>query len=151
MGEEGTERGITEDEAADGNEDPILFVALTVKVTGVPSVRPGTVAVKTFPTVTASPREGVTVYPVTSEPPSDAGAVQVTTAERLPATADTPVGTPGTVAGVIGDEGEEAEESPRLFLATTVKVTAVPFVRPVKVAVKTLATVTVEPVEAVTM
>jgi hypothetical protein len=77
VGEPGTERGITEDEAADGDEDPILFVALTVKVTGVPSVRPGTLAVKTFPTVRASPREGVMIYPVISDPPLE-GAVQET-------------------------------------------------------------------------
>ena len=43
----------------------------------------------------------------------------------------TPVGAPGTVRGVIADDGVEAGPSPLGFRATTVNVYAVPFVRPV--------------------
>ena len=43
----------------------------------------------------------MTVYPVTGEPPVFAGAVHDTTASVLPATALTPVGTPGTVTGMV--------------------------------------------------
>jgi hypothetical protein len=55
------------------------------------------VVVRTLPTVTALPEDGVTVYPVITEPPIKVGAVQETVAEALPATAETPVGAPGTV------------------------------------------------------
>ena len=140
VGAPGTERGMTEYEAADADENPILFIAFTVKLTGVPSIRPGTVAIKTFPTVTSEPAEGITTYPVISEPPSDVGAYHVTVAERLPEVAYTPVGTPGSDAGV-SETGAEGTESPTLFLATTVNVRANPFVSPVKVAVRTFPTV----------
>jgi len=44
------------------------------------------------------PGEDVTVYPVRTEPPFEAGAVQLTTEEALAFdVADTPVGAPGTV------------------------------------------------------
>ena len=36
------------------------------------------------------------MYPVTAEPPSDAGAVKVTVACSEPGLAETPVGAPGT-------------------------------------------------------
>jgi hypothetical protein len=55
-------------------------------------------------------------------PPLEAGAVQETEAEALPAVADTPVGAPGTVAGVTAVEGAEAEPVPVPWVAVTVKV-----------------------------
>ena len=65
------------------------------------------------------------------EPPSDAGAVQDTVASPSPATAVTLVGAPGTVAGVTELLAEDAALVPALLVAVTVKVYAVPFVRPV--------------------
>ncbi len=53
--------GVTEEEADDADELPIAFVATTVNVRGVPFVNPVTVAVRTLPTVTELPEEGVTV------------------------------------------------------------------------------------------
>jgi hypothetical protein len=151
VGTPGTVAGVTADEAEDAVESPTVFLAITVKLTGIPFVRPVNVAVRTFPSVTAEPTDGVTIYPVMAEPPLEEGADHVTTAEVFPGAALTFMGTPGTVAGVIGDEGEDVDESPRIFLENTVKVTAVPFVRSVKLAVKTLPTVTIVPLEAVTI
>jgi hypothetical protein len=74
----------------------------------------------------------------------------VTTADAIPGVADTPVGAPGSVLGVTGEEVEDAE-SPTLFLATTLNVRGVPFSKAVKLAVKTFPTVTGDPIEGVTM
>ena len=70
------------------------------------------------------------------DPPFDDGAVKDAVAEALPATAVTPVGAPGTVAcatGVTGLDAPEAGPVPAAFVALTVNVYAVPFVRPVTV------------------
>jgi len=151
IGGPGTMRGVTEDEADEAEELPTAFVAITVNVSAVPSVRLLKVAVRTLPTVTATPEEEVTVYPLMNKPPFEAGAVQVTVAEALPATAETPVGAPGTVGGVTGDDAVEGKESPTAFMATTVNVTAVPLNNPMSVAVKTLPTVTWLPTDGVTL
>jgi hypothetical protein len=66
-------------------------------------------------------------------PPSEAGAVQDTTAEALPARAEAPVGPPGTVAGVTAVEGSDAAPVPTALVAVTVKVYDVPLVRPLTV------------------
>ena len=66
-------------------------------------------------------------------PPLAAGAVQETRAEALPAVAVTPVGAPGTVAGVTGADGSEAAPVPTPLVAVTVKVYEVPLVRPLTV------------------
>jgi hypothetical protein len=79
------------------------------------------------------------------------GGDQVTIADAFPGVADTDVGAPGSVAGVTAKEGAEDGESPRLFLATTLKVRGVPFSKSVNVAAKTFPTVTIKPVEDVTM
>jgi len=47
-----------------------------------------------------------------------------------PAVADTPVGAPGTADGTIADDADEAELVPTEFVAVTVNVYEVPFVRP---------------------
>src|SRR5579872_4148095 len=65
------------------------------------------------------------------EPPFEAGAEKLTVACLLPATADTPVGAPGTPAvGVTEFEAVEAGPAPALLVAVTVKVYAWPLVRP---------------------
>jgi hypothetical protein len=63
------------------------------------------------------------------------GAVQLTAADALPAVAATPVGAPGTdgPVGVTAFDDEDAGPVPLAFVAVTVKVYAVPFVRPVTV------------------
>jgi hypothetical protein len=86
-----------------------------------------------------------------AEPPLKEGGDQVTTADAFPGVALTAVGAPGTVAGVTEEEAADDGESPRLFLATTVKVRAIPFTSPGKFAVKTFPTVINAPVEDVTM
>lgn len=67
------------------------------------------------------------------EPPFDTGGKNPTVACALPAVALTASGAPGVVAGVTELEAEEAGPVPTLFLALTVKVYAVPLVRPVMV------------------
>jgi hypothetical protein len=66
----------------------------------------------------------VTVYDVIGEPPSEAGAVQVTVACPSPAVALTSVGASGAVLllGVTAADGSLGAESPTALLATTVKV-----------------------------
>jgi hypothetical protein len=60
MGAPGSVLGVTEEEAED-RESPTLFLEITVNVTGIPFVKPVKVAVRTFPTVTGDPFEGVTM------------------------------------------------------------------------------------------
>ena len=55
-------------------------------------------------------------------PPFDAGADHVTAAVALPADADTPVGTPGTVNGVALADTSLGRLSPTPVVATTVTV-----------------------------
>ena len=62
------------------------------------------------------------MYLVMADPPSLAGAVQVTVASELPAVAVPMVGAPGVVYGVTLFEAAEAEPSPAALVATTVKV-----------------------------
>ena len=67
-------------------------------------------------------------------PPLSVGAVHDTTAEALPATADTAVGDPGTPAcGVTAVDGDEALPAPWALEAVTVNVYGVPLVRPLTV------------------
>ena len=71
------------------------------------------------------------------DPPSDAGADQLTTACASPARAVTPVGAPGAEAALVGTTAFEAAEAalvPTAFVAVTVNVYGVPFVSPVTVA-----------------
>ncbi len=64
------------------------------------------------------------------DPPSLAGAAHDTVAEESPATADTPVGAPGTATGVTDPESRESAPSPTAFVAATAKVYGVPFDSP---------------------
>jgi hypothetical protein len=59
---------------------------------------------------------------VIGEPPSLTGAVKLTLAAPSEAVALTPVGAPGTAAGVIAVEAVEAEPVPTPLVAVTVKV-----------------------------
>ena len=59
--------------------------------------------------------------------------MKLTVACALPAVALTPVGAPGTVAGVTLLEGDDAGLVPALLVAVTVNVYAVPLVSPVTV------------------
>jgi hypothetical protein len=67
-------------------------------------------------------------------PPLLAGFVQLTLAERKPATAVTPVGAEGTEVGTTALEGGDGGLLPTAFVATTVKVYEVPLVSPITVA-----------------
>jgi hypothetical protein len=61
----------------------------------------------------------VTVYPVITLPPLDAGAVQLTTEEALATVPETFVGAPGTVLGVTAEDAVEAVEVPIALVALT--------------------------------
>ena len=65
-----------------------------------------------------------------------AGASHDTAACPFPAIAVTPVGAPGPAIGVTAVEAAEAAELPTPLVATTLKVYAVPLVRPVTVQSK---------------
>jgi hypothetical protein len=100
----------------------------------VPFVRPVIVQVVNVVVQEALPGVAVAVYPVIAEPFEDADAVQDTTVcELAPLEAVTPVGADGVVYGVAGADAAEDDEVPAEFVAVTVKVYAVPFVRPVTV------------------
>jgi hypothetical protein len=75
----------------------------------------------------------VTVYEVIVAPPLLTGAVKVTVASPFPATATTEVGAPGTVAGTTELLVPEDGPVPYEFVAVTVNVYVVPFVRPVTI------------------
>ena len=62
--------------------------------------------------------------------PPLAGADHVTVAEPLPATAVGAAGAAGTAAGVTALEAGDASPVPTALVAATVKVYAVPFVKP---------------------
>ena len=68
-------------------------------------------------------------------PPLDTGALHETVAWPSLGAALTPVGAPGTDAGVTAGEATDAALVPIEFVAVTVNVYAVPSVRPVTTAV----------------
>jgi hypothetical protein len=68
-------------------------------------------------------------------PPSEPGAVHDTDTEPLPAVPDTPVGAPGGPVGVTAVDGADGTPVPLVLVAVTVKVYAVPLVRPLTVQV----------------
>jgi hypothetical protein len=107
----------------DAGPAPAAFDAVTVTVYEMPFVRP--VIVHDVPALLQlselPPPAGVAVavYPVTAEPPFEAGAVHDTVAWPAPGVAVTPVGAPGTVRGV-AEAGPEAGPVPTAFVAVTV-------------------------------
>ena len=68
-----------------------------------------------------------------ADPPFEAGADHDTPTCPLPGTPDTPVGAPGTVAGVTGADALDAGPVPTPLVAVTMNVYAVPFVNPLTV------------------
>ena len=68
------------------------------------------------------PGELVAVKRVIGLPPLDAGPVQKRTADALPRSAPTPVGGPGTVAGVTGSDGADTGLEPPAVSTVTVNV-----------------------------
>ena len=64
-------------------------------------------------------------------PPLDGGAVNVAVACVFPGVTPEIVGAPGTVAGVTVFDAADGALVPALFVAVTVQLTGVPFVRPV--------------------
>jgi hypothetical protein len=129
--------------------DPAALVAVTVNVYAVPLVRSVTVA-EVAPVVVAvrPPGAAVTVYPVTTEPPSLAGAVHDTAAFEFPAVAVTPTGGDGAVVdgdGVTAVLANDAGDVPTALVAVTVNVYAVPLDKPVTVAVVAPLVVAVRP------
>jgi hypothetical protein len=83
--------------------------------------------------VPVCPPEDVAMYDVIADPPLLAGDVNVTVACALPPVAVPIVGAPGTVAGVTPFDAADAAPVPSAFVAATVNVYAVPFVRPATV------------------
>ena len=84
-----------------------------------------------------------------AEPPFDAGALHESETCELPGVAITDVGAPGIVRGVIAREALDGADSPWTFIATTVKVYAVPLVSPVMVQVRAPVVVQLCPLFAV--
>ena len=82
-----------------------------------------------LPVAVIPPGLDVTVYPVIGLPLFD-GAIKLTVALPLPCIADTFVGAPGTVLGVTEFDGADAGPVPPVFVAVTVNVYGVPFVKP---------------------
>ena len=121
-GGEGTPAGTTAVLGVEAAELPTAFTATTVNVYAVALTRLVQDAV--VPLTTHTPPEGddATLYPVIATPPLNAGAVQDTVAEAMPALAVTPVGAPGTVRGVTALDGAEGSELPTAFTARTVNV-----------------------------
>ena len=97
-------------------------------------VRPVTVIGEEGPVAVRPPGEAVTVYPVIGEPPVFVGAVKLTVALPLLTLALIPVGVPGAVAaGLTEDDALDAVPVATELVAVTVKVYAVPLVKPVTV------------------
>ena len=78
-----------------------------------------------------------------ARPPFEAGADQLTTADPSAGVATTPVGAPGTVAGMTAADGAEAGPVPTEFVAVTLNVYDVPLVRPLTVQLRVPAVVQV--------
>jgi hypothetical protein len=110
---------------------PFAFVAVTVNVYAVPFVRPIMIAVVLLVVVLKFPTFEVTVYDVIGEPPLNAGADHERLAEPFPAAPARFVGASGIVDGVVALLAVDAVLVPFAFVAVTVNVYAVPFVRPV--------------------
>jgi hypothetical protein len=130
VGASGAPAGLTEPDAADSGPKPTELVAATVKVYAVAFAKPATAHGLAGQAVVAPPGCAVMRKPVMGSPPVAAGAVKLTAADASPAMADTAVGAPGTVAGVTAADGVDSGPSPALFVACTVTVYAVPFVKP---------------------
>jgi hypothetical protein len=110
---------------------PFEFVAVTVNVYAVPSVRPVTVIGLDEPVAVILPGSDVTVY--VADAPPVAPAVNATDADAAPPVTAPIVGACGTVVAVTPDEAELAEDVPVLFVAVAVYVYCVLEARPVTI------------------
>lgn len=108
-------------------------------------VRPGTTQLSVVVWQGCPLGVAVTVYPVTGEPPVDAGTSQDTVTRPSPATTDGTVGADGTVTGVTAVDGADAGPVPMALVAVTVNVYGVPLVRPCTKQVKAVVVVQVSP------
>jgi hypothetical protein len=106
----------------DAGPIPTEFVAVTVKVYVFSTISPFTVTGLDVPDPVAPPGLAVTVYEVMGLPPAEAGALKLTVAVSLAPFAFTPVGAPGSVAGVTLLDAVDAGPVPTAFVALTVKV-----------------------------
>jgi hypothetical protein len=89
---------------------------------------------------------------VIADPPVFVGAVKLTVPLPAPPVALMPVGVPGAVAaGVTDDDAVEAVPVPTELVATTLKVYAVPLVRPVTVIGEEVPVAVIPPGEEVTV
>jgi hypothetical protein len=70
-------------------------------------------------------------YEVIAEPPFETGAENETLSDPLPLATDVIVGAPGIVAGVIAADWRDVAPVPAAFVARTLNVYDVPFVKPV--------------------
>jgi hypothetical protein len=122
VGAPGSVEGVTEFEAALAGLLPLRFVATTVKVYAVPLVRPVITIGLKVPVLVNPPGFEVTVYPVITEPPLFAGAVNTTEACPFPLVAVPIVGALGNVEGITAFEAALAGLLPLIFVANTVKV-----------------------------
>jgi hypothetical protein len=131
VGAFGTVAGTTELLVAEAVLVPAEFCAVTVNVYTVPLVSPVTVIGEPPLVAEKPPTFEETVYDVIDAPPLLTGGVNEIVACPFPATADTFVGLPGTVAGTTELLEADAVLVPIAFVAVTVKVYVVPLVRPV--------------------
>jgi len=104
---------------------------VTVNVYVVPFVSPVIVIGDEPPVAVNPPTFEDTVYVVIAVPPLLLGAVNETVASAFPLTAETDVGASGVVAGVTELLAPDDVEVPTAFVAVTVKVYAVPLLKPV--------------------
>jgi hypothetical protein len=88
----------------------------------VPFVSPVTVIPLEVAVAVMPPGLDVAVYNVIVLPPSDTGAVKITSACVSSGVTSPIVGAPGTVAGVTSLEDADASPVPTAFVAVTVKV-----------------------------
>ena len=123
VGESGRVAGIAGADGAEALPVPALLVAVTVKVYGVPLVRPVTVQPVEAVVQVRPPGDEVTVYPLMAAPPSEAGAVQDTTDWVLALDVAPPRSArSGELAGMAAAEGADAGLVPLALVAVTVNV-----------------------------
>lgn len=82
VGAPGEPRSVIDVDGADATEVPAAFVAVTVKVYGIPRFNPVTVIGEAVPEA-VEPFDAVTVYPVIVEPPFVVGAENETVAPTV--------------------------------------------------------------------
>jgi hypothetical protein len=135
VGAVGAPAGVTVADAFDNVDSPMALVVFRRNVYGKPLVRPLTTMGDVVPLTAGSVVpfwSGTTVYSVMGEPLL-AAAGKATDTEVSPNVPTGAAGVSGRPAGVTAAEAGDASDEPELFVAVTVKVYAVPFVRPVTV------------------